>query len=361
MMTGPASQPSIQPAQSRWRGWNTFNIVRSCLYCILLATTQSATKADDTKWVSPEYESAYLSREPYDFPFTDYEDWLSFMDRAPDPEWHATPMRSLVSNEAFSRYKAQQTLVTERIVYSSQGLRINGFLIAPRQANKPLPVILFAHGGVGEWGRITFFDLLELHRLAEQGYIILASALRGEMGSEGMPNLGSGDLADMLRLLDIADDLPEADNTRVGLWGFSRGGGLSYRILAATDRISAAVLVGAPSNLVDSPRREEFHEHVYPGIVDGYADDQDAALKALSAAYWPQLIYSGTPVLLLHGARDERVEPGNSLEMAGHFTRLQHPFRLVVFEGGSHTLVGDLPAYRAELDQWFARYLQQRP
>ncbi|MEO1170533.1 MAG: hypothetical protein AAFX94_00545 [Myxococcota bacterium] len=47
-------------------------------------------------------------------------------------------------------------------------------------------------------------------------------------------------------------------------------------------------MLAAPSDSINSPRRGEFHEHVYPGIVDDYEADPDAALAALSAAYWPE-------------------------------------------------------------------------
>ncbi|MEM9457718.1 MAG: hypothetical protein AAGF11_26300 [Myxococcota bacterium] len=32
----------------------------------------------------------------------------------------------------------------------------------------------------------------------------------------------------------------------------------------------------------------EFHEHAYPGVVDDYEADPDAALRAVSATFWPQ-------------------------------------------------------------------------
>ena len=165
-----------------------------------------------------------VSRAPYVFPFREYQDWLAFMDQSPDPAWGSTAMRELVPEETYRRYRDGTTLQAHDIVYRSQGLEIRGLLIAPRRTRTPCPVVLFAHGGVAEWGRITFFDVLEMHRLAETGVVVLASALRGEGGSEGTPNLGAGDRADLLELLEVAARVDGADPTRVGLWGFSRGG-----------------------------------------------------------------------------------------------------------------------------------------
>ena len=222
-----------------------------------------------------------ISLMDYEFPFQDYEQWLAFMDDSEDEAWQGAAMRKLLDAQTFARYRDRASVTARRLTYRSDGLAINGIIVAPKRCDRGCPVVLFAHGGVAQWGRITFFDVLEMFRLAERGYIVLASALRGEGGSEGTPNLGAGDRDDMLALLAVADHIDGADTARVGLWGFSRGGGLGYRVLAATDAIDAAVLIGAPSDSVNSKRRAELHEHVYPGVVDDYEADPDAALRAL--------------------------------------------------------------------------------
>ncbi len=298
-----------------------------------------------------------ISREAYPIPFEDYAEWLGFMDRAPDPAWDAARMRELVSENAFDRYANQVSVRAERVKYRSDGLAINAFAFTPRDIDGPLPLIVFAHGGVAQWGRITFFEVLEMMRLAERGYCVLASALRGEGGSEGQPNLGAGDRQDMLNLIDLAPEITPIDERRIGYWGFSRGGGLGYRTLAATDKIAAAVLIGAPSDAVNSPRREEFHEHVYPGIVDGYDADPDAALQAISAAYWPERIAQNTKIMLIHGAKDDRVDASNSLTMASHFARLDRSFETMILEDGSHTLIEHHERVRAAMDRWFDTHL----
>jgi len=279
------------------------------------------------------------------------------MDKSPDPAWQAKQMRPLVPEAVFNRYAHQETVRADRISYRSDGLAINGFALFPRAATNPPPVILYAHGGVAKWGRITFFDILELFRLAERGYVVIASALRGEGGSEGRPNLGAGDRQDMLNLIPLASELGEVDTKRIGLWGFSRGGGLGYRVLAATDTIRSAVLVGASADLVTNPRRAEFDKHVYRGIVDNYLADPDEALRALSAAYWPEKIAANTEILLVHGASDDRVQVTNSLTMAAHLSQLNRRYELLIPESGSHTLIEHQHRVREAIDRWFDRSL----
>jgi dipeptidyl aminopeptidase/acylaminoacyl peptidase len=276
------------------------------------------------------------------------------MDKAPDTAWQGPAMRKLVSKSAFERYHRGEHVRAERIIYQSDHLKIKGFLLTPKSCDKPCPVLIYSQGGAGEWSRITFFDILEMHRLAEKGYVVISTTRRGEGGSEGKPNLGAGDLADTLALIDIADGLPGTDPSRIHYLGFSRGAALGYRVLAATDRVKSAVMIGGPSDSVRSPRRAEFHEFVYPGMVDHYEENQDAALRALSALYWPEKISETTRLLLLHGATDKRVIPDNSLKLAERLLMLDRPVRMVLFENGSHSLIEHYPLVRGEIDRWFA-------
>lgn len=301
-----------------------------------------------------------VSRAPLAFPFESYDDWLAFMEKSPDPAWRADAMRALFDEETFNRYRRGETVSAEKITYLSDGLRINGYLVAPKEKGTKAPVILFAHGGVGQWGRITFFDILEFHRLAEEGYVVIASALRGEGGSEGEANMGAGDLADMMNLIKLADTLPFADAERLGLWGFSRGGALGYRVISATDRIDAALLVGAPSDLVNAERRAEFDEFVYPDVIDKYEVDKDAALKTLSALFWPEELHAGTAIALVHGGADVRVETTDSLEMAAAFERLGRPYQLLIIKNGSHALIEHHLTLRQCIDEWFAEHLLRK-
>ncbi|MXP09079.1 alpha/beta hydrolase family protein [Pseudoblastomonas halimionae] len=174
-----------------------------------------------------------LAREAYTFPFDTYEEWQSFMDRAPEERWRAAAVSPFFTPEQFDRYRSGETVRLERIAYASDGLRIKGVIAVPRDATGPLPVVIYAQGGVGEWSRLTFFDIVEMSRLAEQGFIVVASLRRGEGGSEGEPAMGSGDLSDMLNLLALIDQLPGADREHIHYLGFSRGGALGYRLPAA--------------------------------------------------------------------------------------------------------------------------------
>ncbi len=298
-----------------------------------------------------------VRQEPYKFPYSKRAEWLAFVAGVKDGAPIAESYAALFSEDEFDRYRSGQRTRTSRITYRHDGLLINGFLVEPTTRG-PHPVLIFNHGGVMKWGRIVLPEMLEFNRLAERGYIVLASYYRGEGGSEGEPSMDGGDVSDTLALIALAEKMPNADPQRIGMWGFSRGGFVTLGVLKATDRLRAAVLVGAPTDFVNAKRRAEFDEFVYPYVIKKYAQNKEAALVRLSPIRWPEKLAARTPILILHGGDDPRVEPTDSLRLAGELQRLQRSYRLKIYEGGSHALVENGLDVRRELDRWFDSYVR---
>ena len=286
-------------------------------------------------------------------------EWLDFIRKGPGGDAAASHYDRAFPEADWIRYRAGGATRASRITYRSDGLLIRGLVVAPRTPG-PHPVIVFNHGGVMQWGRIVLADVLEFHRLAERGYIVVASTYRGEGGSEGKPSMGGGDVADVLALLNIVDRLPNADRTRVGMWGISRGGLVAYHALTRTDRIAGAVIIGGPTDLANASRRAEFDEHVYPHVITDYTRDKDAALARLSPINWPNRLAARTPLLLLHGGDDPRVAPSDALGMGLALQRLKRSYRLEVYEGGSHSLFENMSDVRGEMDRWLDFYVRDR-
>ncbi|WP_448664623.1 alpha/beta hydrolase family protein [Sphingomonas sp. CJ20] len=170
--------------------------------------------------------------------------------------------------------------------------------------------------------------------------------------------MDGGDVSDVLAMLDLVDRLPGADPRRIGMWGVSRGGFVTYGTLARTDRIAAAAIIAGPTDLVNARRRAEFDRFIYSHVIRDYSNDKAGALARLSPLRWAQRLSSKTPVLLLHGGDDPRVEPGDTLRMAQALQQLQRPYRMKLYEGGTHDLIGDWADVRQEMDRWLDRYVR---
>jgi len=247
------------------------------------------------------------------------------------------------------------------ITYLSDGLRVKGWLVAPRRGEK-LPCVIWNRGGNREFGAITARGAaLQLGRIASWGYVVVASQYRGNAGGEGAEEFGGAEVNDVLNLVPLLESLPRADATRIGMYGWSRGGMMTYLALARTDAIAAAVVGAGLADAFDNvARRPEMERGVFAELVPGFARDREAALASRSAVRWAGKLAPRTPILLLHGTADWRVHPTQALAMASRLLELGRPYRLVMFEGGDH----GLSEHRAEVDriarEWLDRYVRDR-
>ena len=103
-----------------------------------------------------------------------------------------------------------------------------------------------------------------------------------------------------------------------------------------------------------------MEEHVYAELIPGWDDPEtrSQAIEARSALRWADQLPASTPILILHGTADWRVDPGQALGMAGALLEARRPYRLVMFEGGDH----GLSEYRDEVEEltgeWLDHYVR---
>ena len=246
------------------------------------------------------------------------------------------------------------------IAYASDGLKVCGVLARPKDAGA-YPCVIYNRGGNRESGAITPEDAAEhLARIADWGYIVVAGQYRGNAGGDGADEFGGADVADVLNLIPLLDGLTGADARRIGMWGWSRGGLMTYQALARTNRISAAIVISGIADAFDYMERRADMELVFGELIPGYAQHRDAELAARSPIVWIEQLCKRTPILLLHGGADWRVHPTQALRMAAALYQHQHPFRLVFFEGADHALA----EHRAEVlrlcRDWLDRYVRDQ-
>ena len=244
------------------------------------------------------------------------------------------------------------------IAYGSDGLRVKGFLLTPK-AEGTYPCVIYNRGGNREFGSVTEAKVAKiLAPLASWGYVVVASQYRGVAGGEGVEQFGGAEVADILNLIPLLEAHPKADASRIGLYGWSRGGMMTYLVLARSDRFKAAAIGGGLSDSFKMIESRPPMEEVYAELVPDFAANKDAALRERSAILWADKLCKTTPILLMHGTADWRVVPQQAFDMAQALYAARHPFRLVMLEGGDHGLT----EHRAEVDRlvrdWFDRYLR---
>jgi dipeptidyl aminopeptidase/acylaminoacyl peptidase len=246
----------------------------------------------------------------------------------------------------------------EAMTYVSDGLAVHGYLARPRSGSDH-PCVIYNRGGNRSFGALDDGEvLLSLGPLAQAGYVVVASQYRGHLGTAGRDEFGGADLNDVLNLIPLLESLPGADATRIGMVGWSRGGMMTYMALTRTDRIAGAVVGAGAADLIHSAERRPELARVFSELIPRYAEDAEQQLTRRSAVYWPGAMHKQTPLLVLHGADDWRVDPRQALTLAEKLLDAQHPFRLVFFERGDHGLTQYRSEVQALMRDWLDRYVR---
>jgi dipeptidyl aminopeptidase/acylaminoacyl peptidase len=225
------------------------------------------------------------------------------------------------------------------ITYFSDGLRVTGYLAVPKKQGK-YPSIIYNRGGNRDFGAITDMAIVRmLGNVANWGYVCIASQYRGNMGSEGKEEFGGKDVNDVLNLIPCLSAIDQADTSRIGMFGWSRGGMETYLALTRTCRIKAAVIVSGAADPFMTIKKRPGMDSVFMELAPEYFQNRDSTLKARSAVNFADKICPSTPLLLLTSSADWRVSPEEQIEMMTKLYELRHPVRFEMFEGGSHGLI----------------------
>jgi len=207
-------------------------------------------------------------------------------------------------------------------------------------------------------GRIEFETLYSLFDMVLHGYVVVASQYRGCCGGKGRDEFGGADLNDVLNLFPLIDSLPFADPSRIGMFGWSRGGMMTYLAMANTERIAGAVIAAGPTDLPSSLDRRPDADPLFSELIPDYESDRKGQLRLRSALYWPDKLHKDTPLLLLQGSADRRNDPLDVLRMAQRLYENDHPFRLMFYEDGDHGLTQYESNVRKLILEWFDFYVR---
>ena len=300
---------------------------------------------------------------PYEAPT--YEQYVENAQRLYANEMEAAksegvPMRSalaLMPRESLDRDIAvSRSIECTNIVYLSDGLKVKALMWRPEdQGAKPLPLIVYNRGGNREFGRVSTWN--GVHRLAAEGFVVLASQYRGVDGGEGQEEFGGADVHDILNLVPVAQSLGFVDMNNVFMLGWSRGGMMTF--LAATQgmRVNALAVWGPLLDLVEEgKRRPAMIENVWSELMPAFANRGDALLRERSAMYWPEKIY--TPTLLMHGSADWRASPADTLVFAQKLQQAGKTYELVMYADDDHSLSLNKDDSYRRIATWFRKHMR---
>lgn len=260
----------------------------------------------------------------------------------------------------------------EVVTYSARdGLEIEGLLIWPLdyREGERYPLILAVHGGPEAHysnGWLTSYNL-PAHHAAAEGYFMFYPNYRGSTGrgvdfaltSQGRP--AAEEFDDLVDGVDALIERGLVDGDRVGITGGSYGGYASaWGATYYSERFAAAVMNVGLSDKIAMLGTSDIPQELYlVHYLTWPWEDWDMYRKASPIYYASQ---AQTPILILHGDADPRVDPTQSRILYRYLTLQDNPppLRLVLYRGEGH---GNQRAasrwdYSLRLMRWMDHYLK---
>jgi dipeptidyl aminopeptidase/acylaminoacyl peptidase len=263
---------------------------------------------------------------------------------------------------------ARQEVVRYR---ARDGLEIEGILVYPLdyEQGERYPLILNVHGGPEAHysnGWLTAYSRPAQHAAGE-GYFTFFQNYRGSTGrgvefalkSFGRPAMEEFD--DLVDGIDHLDERGLIDPDRVGITGGSYGGyATAWGATVYSERFAAAVMNVGLSNQIAAFGTSDIPWEFNLVHLGKWPWEDWELFQQASPLYHVEK--ADTPILILHGDADPRVDPTQS-RMFYRFLKLQEdgpPVRLVLYPGEGH---GNRRAasrydYSKRLMRWMNHYLR---
>jgi len=245
-----------------------------------------------------------------------------------------------------------------RRVFDTPNGKIEGWVITPKNAEGPAPLILDIHGGpAGFAGDAFSLSYFFKYVLASKGWAVLSLNPTGS-GSYGRAHAhgirgrwGEHDLPEQLAAIDALVKDGIADPKRLAVAGYSYGGFMTSWTIGHSDRFKAAV-VGAP--VVD---QESFHGTSDIGMWFApwelgaeFPGGRDTLRRFSPLTYIDKI---ATPTLIVHGEADDRCPIGQGEQLFSALLACgKAPTEFVRYPGASHLfIVSGRPSHRVDFNQ----------
>lgn len=202
------------------------------------------------------------------------------------------------------------------------------------EGQAPWPAVIFVHGHQigGRPGGKIYLDFGRLAAMRKEGYVAAAVSQPGYGQSGGAPDFcGPFSQKAILAAIRFLRQQTFVDPDKVGLFGYSRGA-IVVSMVATQDSQLAAVVLGG--GIYDFNRGYPTGLAGLDANIRSEAGVSPEAFKARSAAHHVGQIKS--PILLLHGAEDDRFKADHVLKFARDLKAYNVVVQTKIFDGVGH-------------------------
>ena len=253
---------------------------------------------------------------------------------------------------------------TETVKWRSKdGTEIEGLLTKPvgYESGKKVPLLLNPHGGPTGASLNNFNGTVQV--LAANGFAVLQPNFRGSTGkglafAQANKNTwGKGDYEDCMTGVDAMIAAGIADPDRLGAFGWSYGGYMTFWILTQTDRFKAVSPGAGLTNIYSMYSQNDIQRYLRWFYSDKSPWDAQELYWDRSPMKYVKNVK--TPTMIMHGQVDTRVPIAQAQEFYRALTEMKVPVEFVVYPRENHGFTEP----RHQMDRvrryvrFFAKYL----
>src|SRR5436190_2420878 len=246
---------------------------------------------------------------------------------------------------------------------SKDGTEVEGLLTRPvgYQSGTKIPLLLNPHGGPTGASTNNFSGTVQV--LAANGFAVLQPNFRGSTGKglaftqANKNSWGKGDYEDCMSGVDAMIAAGIADPDRLGAFGWSYGGYMTFWILTQTDRFKAISPGAGLTNIYSMYSQTDIHRYLNWFYTDKAPwENQDLYWDRSPMKYVNNV---KTPTMIMHGQVDTRVPIAQAQEFYQALVERKVPVEFVVYPRENHGFTEP----RHQMDRvrryvkFFAKYL----
>ncbi|HBB95164.1 MAG TPA: hypothetical protein DC054_07215 [Blastocatellia bacterium] len=275
----------------------------------------------------------------------------------------ATEYAPLTSHNAWLK---DYSLASSEVVRwkSKDGTEIEGVLTKPvgYQPGTKVPLLLNPHGGPTGASVNNFNTTVQV--LAANGFAVLQPNFRGSTGkglafAQANKNTwGKGDYEDCMTGVDAMIASGIADPDRLGAFGWSYGGYMTFWILTQTDRFKAVSPGAGLTNIYSMYSQTDIHRYLNWFYTDKAPWDAQELYWDRSPMKYVNNVK--TPTMIVHGQVDTRVPIAQAQEFYQALVERKIPVEFIVYPRENHGFTEP----RHQMDRvrryvtFFAKYLK---
>jgi dipeptidyl aminopeptidase/acylaminoacyl peptidase len=228
---------------------------------------------------------------------------------------------------------------------------------------KKYPLLLLMHGGPeSAWGN-AFHYRWNMQLFAAPGYVVIAPNFHGStgFGVKFMDTIkgdwGGAPYEDQMKAVDAALAWPYVDTTRVAAAGASYGGYMANWVAGHTDRFRTIVNHDGLFDLLTALYSADLIGGIDKEFKGTAYDNQKALIDAAPITFAKNF---KTPMLVIHGEKDYRVDPSNGYATFQVLQAMGIPSKLILFPEENHWILkpGDGIFWYKQVLGWLDQWLK---